>query len=52
MKIEGSFCDIDELTFGMMMSYGEDEIGTFHMTTIGLLLFEINLIRYIEADIT
>ena len=48
MKIEGNFCDIDELTIGLMMAYGEDENGQFHMTTIGLLIFEINFIRYIE----
>jgi len=47
MKIEGNFCAIDELTLGLMMSYGEDENGEFHMTTIGLLIFEINIIKYI-----
>lgn len=48
MKVEGNFCDIDELTIGFMMAYGEDDNGQFHMITIGLLIFEINFIRYIE----
>jgi len=47
MKIEANFCDVDELTLGLFMAYGEDEDGSFHMVTIGLLIFEINFIRYL-----
>ena len=48
MKIEGNFCGIDELTIGLMMAYREDENGQFHIMTIGLLIFEVNFIKYIE----
>lgn len=46
MKIEGNFCDIDELTFGVFAAYGEDELGSFHMVTIGIIFFEVNFIKY------
>ena len=48
MKIEGNWCGIDELTLGLFMAYGNDEHGDFHMTTIGLLIFEIYFIRYMK----
>ena len=48
MEIEGNWCQFDELTLGIFMAYGESEKGRFHMTTIGLLIFEINLIAYIN----
>lgn len=47
MKIEGNFCNFDELTFGVMMAYGADEYGEFHITTIGFLFFEFNFIKYL-----
>ena len=48
MRVEGNYCNIDELTLGLFMAYGKDEHGEFHMTTLGLLVFEINLIVYIN----
>lgn len=50
MKIEGSFCGIDELSLGFHLCYGEDEIGSFHMVSIGLLIFEISIIRYLKSN--
>jgi len=47
MKIEFSFCDIDEISFGIFMAYGNDEIGDFHMITLGFIIFQIDFIRYI-----
>ncbi len=41
-----SFCDIDELSIGLFMANGEDDMGSFHMTTIGFVLIEINFIYY------
>lgn len=47
MKVEfNALSDISEFSLGLFMAYGEDEFGEFHMTTIGLLLFEINLFKY------
>lgn len=48
IKVEGNFCGLDELSIGLFMSYGEDEVGSFHMTSLGLIIFEINLIKYID----
>lgn len=47
MKIEGNWCALDEITLGFFMSYGVDDHGDFHMITIGLLVFEINFIKYV-----
>lgn len=52
MKVEGNFCGIDELSLGFHMSYGEDEIGSFHMVSIGLLIFEVSIIRYLSGNVT
>ena len=47
MRVEFNvLSDISEFSIGLFMAYGEDEFGEFHMTTIGLLLFEINLFKY------
>ena len=46
MKIEVHGCNYDEISFGIFMSYGEDENGQFHMVTLGFILFEIEFIRY------
>ena len=48
IKVEGSFCNIDELTLGLFMGYGEDEDGSFHFTTIGFLIFEVSFYIYNE----
>jgi hypothetical protein len=48
MRVEFNVLDIDELTLGIFMGYNNDDGGEFHITTIGLLLFEINLIFYIN----
>jgi len=51
MIIEGNFCNIDEIALGLFMAYGIDEDGNkFHMTTIGLLIFEINFIIYLNDE--
>jgi len=52
MKVEGNFCGIDELTIGISMNYGEDEVGSFHMIALGLLFFEISLIKYLNTEIS
>ena len=46
MKIELQFCDLDEMSLGLTMNYGEDQYGEFHMTTFGFIIFEINLLKY------
>ena len=49
MKIEiNVLTDIREIQLGLFMVYGEDEYGTFHMTTIGFLLFSIDLFKYLN----
>jgi hypothetical protein len=48
--IECNLCDIDELSLGIFMNYGEDEKGDFHMTTLGFLILEINIIKYGKID--
>lgn len=50
MKIEGHFCAIDELSLGFNMNYGEDENGAFHMISIGFILFELSIIRYLKSQ--
>jgi hypothetical protein len=47
MKIEGNFLQPDEIEIGLFMAYGEDEIGQFHMVTIGFIIFSISFIKYI-----
>lgn len=37
---------IDELCIGIFLANGEDDIGQFHMTIIGFLLFSINIFKY------
>jgi len=46
MIIEISVCAPDELSLGFFLAHGNDDIGDFHMLTIGLLIFEINFINY------
>lgn len=46
MRIDVNLLDIDELFVGFFMNYGEDEHGNFHITSLGFLIFEINLIVY------
>lgn len=46
MEVEIALCELDELSLGVFMANGEDDIGEFHMTTIGFLLLEVNFIRY------
>lgn len=50
MRVEGSWCDIDELSLGIFMAYGEDAIGQFHMLSVGLIIFQIDFIRYINKQ--
>ncbi len=45
-KIEFGVCSLDELSLGFHLQYGEDEDGSFHMLTIGFLLFWITIQRY------
>jgi len=47
MKVEFNINDIDELSLGLFMANGEDEIGQFKMLTFGFIFFEINFINYI-----
>ena len=47
MKLEFSFNQPDEISLGIFLAYGEDNKGQFHMTTLGFLIFEIDLIVYI-----
>lgn len=46
LKIEGHICNIDELSLGIFMAYGEDEFGVFHSIHLGLLLIEISFYLY------
>lgn len=39
-------CSLTEFTLGATGCYGEDEVGEFHMVTLGFLLFEICFINY------
>lgn len=47
-RIEGSFCDIDEITMGIYMYYGADQYGEFHCTSIGIIFFELSILNYFE----
>jgi len=47
MKIEGNLLQPDEIEIGLFMAYGEDDKGTFHMVTIGFIIFSISFIRYL-----
>jgi len=38
--------DISEFSIGLFMTHGEDDLGEFHMTTIGFLLFSIDIFKY------
>lgn len=46
MIIQGGFLALDELSLGIFMCHGEDELGEFHMTTIGFLFFNIEFLIY------
>lgn len=46
MKIEGSFCSVEDSLLGLMTCVGEDENGEFSMVSIGFLFFEFSLIIY------
>lgn len=46
MKVEFSFCDIDEISLGIFMMYGDDENGIFHLISLGFLFFVIDIYRY------
>lgn len=48
MKVEVYMCALDELNLGFNMNYGEDENGLFHMLSLGFLIFEVNIMRYIK----
>jgi hypothetical protein len=47
IKFEFQFLDFDEISLGLFLRYGNDEFGDFHMTTIGILFFEIVMYRYL-----
>jgi hypothetical protein len=49
MRVEFNVLELDELALGIFMGYGNDNFGDFHITTIGLLLFEINLVLYVKG---
>ena len=51
IEIDINWCEIDELTLGFYMAYGEDEIGDFHSTTLGFLIFEITLYNYYKINL-
>lgn len=47
IKFEFQFLDVDEMALGLFLCYGNDELGDFHMTTLGILFFEIVMYRYL-----
>lgn len=46
MMITGSFLNWDELCLGFQMNNGEDDFGELHITTIGFLIFSIDVVIY------
>lgn len=47
MKVEFSFNTIEEFSLGIFCAFGEDELGSCHITQIGLIFFTISLIKYL-----
>lgn len=48
MKIEGTFCTIDQIAIGIFTGYGNDEYGDHWFIEIGLLIFEIRILKYLK----
>ena len=49
MRVEFSFTNPDEMSLGLFLAYGEEEMGSnIHITTVGLIFFEINFITYLK----
>ena len=48
MKIEGLFCDIYSFSIGIFTGFGNDEDGDHWYLEIGLLLFEIRILKYFK----
>ena len=46
MRVEGRWCDLDELSLGFSMDYGEDDFGSFHLLEVGLLIFRRSFYKY------
>jgi hypothetical protein len=50
MKVEGYLLGIDELMLGFSMNYGHDENGDCHIISFGLLIFQLDFVRYLKND--
>lgn len=46
MKVEVFVNNVDEISIGINMAYGEDENGQFHLIELGFLIFSVHLINY------
>lgn len=41
---------VDQMQLGFSLDYGVDDMGKFHQLGIGLLLFSVCFMRYLEDD--
>lgn len=46
MRIEVSHITIENMSLGLFIAKGEDELGEFSMVTIGFFLFSIDVFIY------
>jgi hypothetical protein len=49
IEFYGAFCDIDEISIGIFMGYGDDNSRYFHQIVFGFIFFELTIRKYYEA---